>query len=355
MPWPPAFDRHSRPRIPYDHARLCSEPDFSHDWLRKHPDDVDRPPSVSAGPGTPTLSAVPDWALANPSREQGAEIGIGSGASLEEATRYALRDVASRLSVSVKSKLRDTLTDDGTNTIERLEQVIETRVTGTRFAGWERTRSEQRAGTFWAEVRIDRRRLARDSKSELVRLAENVDLQLGSASGSSLRRLIALQNTSLDRERVGDLLPLIAVLDSNFDQAGWEARRATWRAADEAARRALVFEVRADSASREIASWVESRLVADRLRIRSGKCLSPDAICIDIRSEVTEADVASRHIAKIRSTLAVLEPGGSVVQENDLVGRGDSKSGRDRARRNALDNLRESLASFSVLDELVHR
>ncbi len=311
------------------------------------------PPSVSAAPPVFSLSNVPDWALASQATSAESETGIGSGSTLDKATRYALQDVASRLSVSVESQLRDVYSETNGATVESLEHVIETRVTATRFAGWKRTRSEERNGIFWVQVQIDRRRLVRDSKSELIRLAGEVDLQLESAKGSALRRLLALQTTSGDRERAANLIALIDVLDNDFDREGWEARRTEWRAIDEAARRALVFEVRADSASQEIARWVESRLVAKRLRTRTGECQSSDAICIDIRSEYTEANIASRHIAKIRSTFAVYEPGGGVVQESDLVGRGDSKSDRGRARRNALDDLRRSLAGFSVLGGLI--
>ena len=315
---------------------------------------VPRLPAVAAAP-PPTLSSVPEWALADPSRETQVEIGVGSGASLDEATRYALQDVASRLSVSVESALTDRYEESDGRTIESLEQVIETRVAGTRFTGWRRTRSAESDGTYWAEVRIDRRRLASETRAELVRTADEIDLELETAKGSALRRLIALEHTAVRRERVGHLVSLVDVLVVDFDRGAWEARRADWRAVDEAARRALVFEVRADPASREIASWVESRLVADRLRTRNGECRSPDAVCIDIRSELTEADIASRHVAKIRSTFAVLEPGGTVVRESERVGRGHSKSDPDRARRQALNALRETLAAFSVLDEAAGR
>lgn len=312
-----------------------------------------RLPAVASAP--PPLASVPEWALADPSRDARVEIGVGSGASLDEATRYALQDVASRLSVSVESALTDRYEESEGRTIESLEQVIETRVAGTRFTGWRRTRSAERAGTFWAEVRIDRHRLATETRAELLRTASEIDLELETAKGSALRRLIALEHTAVRRERVGHLVSLVDVLETDFDRAVWEARRSRWRAIDEAARRALVFEVRADPASREIASWIESRLVAERLRTRGGECQSPDAICIDIRSELTEADVASRHVAKIRSTFAVMEPGGTVVRKSQRVGRGDSKSDRGRARRKALDDLRDALAAFSVLEEAAGR
>lgn len=315
--------------------------------------------SVSAAPpadaSSATLNAVPGWALADPSRGAEAEIGIGSGPSLDAATRYALQDVASRLSVSVESELKDTIVEDGRDSVERLEQVIQTRVTGTRFAGWKRTRTEERLGVFWVEVRIDRRQLAEDSMQELTRLADDIDLRLESGAGSALRRLITLQNTATDRERAGDLISLLAVIDLDFDRAAWESRRRNWRQIDEAARRALIFEVRADRDSKEVARWVESRLVADRLQTRAGGCRSPEAICIDIRSEVTEAAVASRHIAKIRSVLELREPSGAIVRERNLEGRGASKSDRARARRRALDDLREVVSSFSVLDGLTER
>jgi hypothetical protein len=314
-------------------------------------------PNVSSAPPTPDLSTVPEWALASPSRNSDSEFGIGSGHSLGDATRNALQDVASRMSVSIESQLRDSYIERDGASAESLERVIETRVTEARFAGWERTRTAGQTGNFWVEVRIDRRRLARDSKNDLVRITEDIDLKLESARGSALKRLLALEQTAADRERAMNLIALIDVLDGDFARQKWEARRARWREADEAARRALVFEVRADAASQEIANWVESSLIAERLRTRSGDCLRSrrpiDAICIDIQTEFTEANVASRHIAKVRSTFAVLSPDGGVVQERDWVGRGDSKSGRARARRNALDDLRRSLASSPVLNGLI--
>lgn len=312
-----------------------------------------RPPAVSSGPAAPNLAAVPDWALATTIRDDASEIGIGSGSTLDQATRYALQDVASRLSVSVESQLRDVYREvDGTSA-ESLEQIIETRVLGTRFSGWERTRSVEREGIFWVEVRIDRRRLVRESMLELSELASNIDAQLETSRGSSLSRLLALQATAPDRERVARLVALIDTLDPSFARDQWNTRRAAWRHIDESARRALVFEVRSDAASTEIARWLESDLASERFTTRPGNCVSGDAICIDIRSEIVEANIANRHVAKIRSFFSVLEPGGGVFREVDLTGRGDSQSTGDRARRQALDDLRRNVLASTVLSGLV--
>jgi hypothetical protein len=311
------------------------------------------PPRVSAGPPIPALESVPEWALANTRGDNEREIGIGSGETLDRATRYALQDVASRLSVSVESQLRDVYREVGGTSAESLERVIETRVLSTRFIGWERVRSVQADGIFWVEVRIDRRRLVRDSVLELSELASNVDLRLESARGSSLTRLVALQATAQDRERVTNLVALIDSLDPTFDREIWIQRRANWQFIDESARRSLIFEVRSDPASSEIARWLESQLALERFVTRQGNCENSDAVCIDIRSEIVEANVANRHVAKIRSFFSVLEPGGSVVREVDLTGRGNSKSDRERAHRLALDDLHRNFEASSVLNGLI--
>jgi hypothetical protein len=312
-----------------------------------------RAASVSSGSPMPNLAAVPEWALANPGRDADSEIGIGSGSSLESATRYALQDVASRLSVTVVSQLRDVYRETSGTSVESLEQVIETHVLGTRFTGWERTRSARVDGVFWVEVRIDRRRLVRESQVELSDLAAGIDARLESARGSAIRRLLALEATKTDRVRVANLSALIDTLDPEFERSAWTERRANWQHIDESARRSLIFEVRSDPASQEIARWLESELASERLVARTGRCVSQDAICIDIRSELVEANIANRHVAKIRSFFAIVEPGGSVVRQTDLTGRGDSKSDKERARRMALDDLRNSLHSSSVLGGLI--
>ena len=310
-------------------------------------------PWVSAGPLIPTLESVPEWALAATQSEDDVAIGIGSGETLDRATRLALQDVASGLSVFVESQLRDVYRETEGTSAESLEQIIETRVLGTRFSGWERSRSAQSGGTFWVEVRIDRRRLVRDSMLELNDLAAGVDMRLEGAGGSSLSRLIALQATAHDRERVSSLVALIDALDSDFNRAIWNRRRTSWKRIDESARRSLIFEVRSDLASAEIASWLESRLASKRFSTRQGSCETPEAVCIDIHSEIVEANVAHRHIAKIRSFFSVFEPGGIVVREVDLTGRGSSKTDRKRARRQALDDLHVNFQEVGVLSELI--
>ena len=142
-------------------------------------------------------------------------------------------------------------------------------------------------------------------------------------------------------------------LDPDFDRERWNARRTHWRHIDESARRSLIFEVRSDLASREVARWLESELALEQLVTRNGSCSSDDAVCIEIRSEIVETRIANRHVTKIRSFFALLEPGGSVVREGDVTGRGDSKSDRGRARRKALDDLRRHLRASTVLGGLI--
>lgn len=301
----------------------------------------------------PRLSSVPEWALASTRRDDESAIGIGSGATLGQATRYALRDVAARLSVSVESRLRDVYREVEGTSVESLEHVLETRVLGARFHGWERTRSAERDGVFWAEVRIDRRRLIDASLVELNELADQVDARLAGARGSAISTLLTLQATATDRDRVSNLVAVVDALDPDFDRARWDRRRAGWRATDASARRGLVFEVRSDPASAEIARWLESALASESYAIRRGECGSEGAVCIDIRSEIEEADVANRHVARIRSFFSLVEPGGSVLRELDLTGRGNSQADRDRARRAALDDLRRNLRRSDMLTGLV--
>ncbi len=314
-----------------------------------------RSAQVSAGPppNNADFDAVPDWALANPGRDTDQEIGIGSGPSLDMATRSALEDLASRLSIQVKSRLRDISREIDGATSQNLEQIIETRVLETRFSGWQRTRSTLAAGIFWVEVRIDRSRLIEDALLELSELTQHVDGLLESARGSALRQLVALQTTSADRDRAHHLTVLLDGLESDFDRRVWDARRASWQETDRSARRALVFAVRPDQHSREIASWLESALAAERFAIREGGCIDLETVCIDVRSEVLEADVASRYVTMIRSFFAVHEPGGGLFQERDLTGRGDSSSDRHRSRRAALDDLHNRLSASHVLDQLL--
>jgi hypothetical protein len=310
-------------------------------------------PQVSDVPADPTLESVPEWALANTHRDDESEIGIGLGETLDRATRSALQDVASRLAVSVESQLRDVYREVDGVSAESLEQIIETRVLGTRFHGWERTRSVQSRQGFWVEVRIDRRRLVRDSIIELSELSFDVDVRLESARGRSLARLVALQATARDRDRVSALVSLIDTLDPTFDRESWIQRIANWRLIDESARRSLIFEVRSDPASREIAHWLESRLASERFMTRAGNCESGHSVCIDIHSEIVETDIANRHVAKIRSFFSILEPGGSVIREVDLTGRGNSLSDREHARRRAMDNLRSNFQTSNVLSSLI--
>jgi hypothetical protein len=308
---------------------------------------------VSAAPPPQRDCAAPDWAQPDGGSSRAYEQGIGSASTRSEASRRALEHLAGRLSTFVESRTVDSYQELDGRTRERLEQEIRTRVAGTRLEGWEEARAEERCGSWWVEVRIDRGNLVQSARAELDRLAQDVDLRLESADDSALRRLLALQRTAEDRERASQLISLIDVLDPDFDRPGWEARQASWRSTDEAARRSLVFEIRSDADAEPIADWIETRLVRQRLRMREGDCRMGDAICIDVRSKFTETYVVGRHIARVRATVLVLDPTGSTVQSGELQGSGQAKSDPALARRNALADLERRLHDFAILNGLL--
>jgi hypothetical protein len=309
---------------------------------------------VSAKPETLRLASVPQWALSSTFHSEGTKIvGIGSSDSLDQATRQALSDVASRLSVLVESQLREVYREvDGTST-ESLEHIIETRVLGTRFSNWERTRSVEVDDVIWVEIQIDRGRLIRDSWLELQEASDNVKRLLSDANPSALDRLLALQTTASDRDRVSNLVALLDTLQPSFDREAWNEQISVWLAFEHSARRALVFEVRSDEWSREIAHWLESKLTTLQLSTRGGNCRNDDSVCIDIRSEVVEAELASRYVTRIRSVFSLVEPGGNTIREVDLVGRGNSSADPARARRHAMDDLRENFEAARIVQSLI--
>lgn len=311
------------------------------------------PPSVSAAPPDALRCSPPEWTVQGAARSDAFEHGVGTAEDPERARRLALENLVGRLSTFVESNTVDRLAAVDGVASESLQQEIRTRVAGTRVEGWEQTRLEERCGSYWVEVRVEREQLVRSARSELDRLAQDLDLRLESSRGSALRELMALRRTAPSRERATSLVSLISVLDPTFDHATWKQRRARWRRTDETARRTLVFEIRSDDDSRELAGWVESLLVSKRLRTRTGSCMPSDAVCVDIRSVVKEDYVAGRHIAQIRSTLAILGSDGSVIRSTKLEAFGKSRSDRALARRDALDQLERRVRGAELLDELI--
>ncbi len=311
------------------------------------------PRAGAAGAEASEPASTPAWALQAREPDPGFVHGIGSAGTLDAATQVALQDLASRLSIQVESSLRAVAWERDGREGGRVDSRIETRLLPTQLQGWERTRSARSGDRFWVEVRIDRARLVRSTRRELDEQVRRVDLRLAAADGSALRTLAALELSVAERERTDHLISLLRGLDGNLDVSPWLERRDAWRQADAESRRALRFAVRSDGESQEIARWVVSALAAEQLAVRERGCLEPETVCIDIRSELVEAAVASRYVTQIRSVFAVHEPSGALLGERDLRGRGDSAADRERARRAALEDLRRRLTASPVLTELL--
>lgn len=142
-------------------------------------------------------SNLPSWYVKPKQNDSQNLYGAAQGNSVEESTKSALVDAASRLMVSISSESSLLREENKTDSNEEMRQKISQNIEKIDFINFKITKSEQNGSAFFTEVQIERMPFISDQKDKLGFLEKQVaDLsKISSAQNSQsniLQKRVAL-------------------------------------------------------------------------------------------------------------------------------------------------------------------
>lgn len=138
-------------------------------------------------------NTTPSWYISPKQNDFENLYGAGEGHSLEEATKYALADAASRLIVNISST-SSLLREENQNSVnEEMRIKVKQSVENISFSDFRVTKSNKIAQTFFVEIQIERTPFIKSQKERIAFLKKKIsDLNLDSLNKNQLQRRNAL-------------------------------------------------------------------------------------------------------------------------------------------------------------------
>lgn len=132
---------------------------------------------------------TPSWYV-NPKQNNHENLyGVSEGFTIEEATKFALADLASRLIVSISSESTMLREENQNSTNEEIRQKIKQDIEKITFTNFKISRSEKSGQKFYVEVEINKKNFLNEQKDRLEIIEKKInDLDKNSNSNPIQRR-----------------------------------------------------------------------------------------------------------------------------------------------------------------------
>lgn len=145
--------------------------------------------SLSCSSAAPNPDASPDWYVSPKENNFEKLYGVAEGYTLEESTKYALADAASRLMVNISSSSNLIREENSNSTNEEMRQQVRQNVEKINFTNFRVSKSAKIGPKFYAEVTVERKPFLDEQQQQLSFLERQVaDLEKNLAGKNAIQK-----------------------------------------------------------------------------------------------------------------------------------------------------------------------
>ena len=278
--------------------------------------------------------------------------GVAEGYSLEEATKNALADSASRLIVSISSETTLTRQEDNNNAYEEMRQKVKQSVEKISFSNFKTSKSEKISNKFYVEVEIERQPFINEQKERVTFIEKKInDLDKNSLGKNPIQRrnsLIKINELAKELElksmiirgsgeefNLKDKLALIAKFQNELEKSSDNIE--------------FFFD---NSSPKEIVKIIQSALNKEKLKIANKLNKNDDnQVVIKIENSSKTNHIYEAHMTKNKIDFENISQG-KILASNSVEVTGSSSISEKESYFASLKSLEEKIEKDGVLKVL---
>ena len=197
---------------------------------------------------------------------------MGEGKSLKEARNAALAEISEKISVSVESSLKSTVSVKSFNQQEdvyrKVQKDIQTKTKKIQFTGVKIIDKVQMPSSVKVVVKVDRARLFQTYREKISAIKEKLNTAMALFDRSSpfekLKQSVAIQKMM---NEMAEDISLLQAMNPNYKPVKDVEFLSSLNNKLVEAKRKLVFRLVPDKNSKQLASIIESRLTEQNIRV----------------------------------------------------------------------------------------
>lgn len=292
---------------------------------------------------------LPSWYFNPPSDNEVSWYGVGEGNSLRQAKDSALADIASKLSVTISSKVSKNATQTTSGAFSSYNQNVnvnlESEVKKMSFNNFEVVSSSQNESKALVLVQVDKAKFLKDQLQILNDMAKEIEaLEVAPKGKSILEDYKKFQNISPDVEKAKTIVSILTTFDVPFERTQVMNTLSNYRDSMDAVRSEIEFYINADNDSRYCADVLKEALAAEK--IKTARYLNrndKNVVVVDLETEATSKQLYSAYMVNTRTTVSLKSTEGATLSTFIVESRGGSSLDRATALKNASNNFKQQV------------
>ena len=291
----------------------------------------------------------PSWYISPKENNADYLYGVAEGYNLEESTKYALADAASRLMVTISSQSELLREENKTGANEEMRQQVRQNVEKINFTGFKVTRSQKIGQKFFTEVQIERPRFVLEQEDRIGFLERQIsDLDKNSKGKNSIQRRNALLQISTLNKEIELKSRIVSGAGKNIDLTKKLNRAADFENQLEKLSNNVEFYFEINS-PKEITKIIRTALNKEKIKISpSLNNSNSNQIIIKITSTTRSSEIYSAFMTKLEIDFENIA-GGNVVASNSVEVAGSSAISEHESYLASLKSLEEKIAKDGIL------
>lgn len=293
--------------------------------------------------------ASPSWYTSPKQNNSENLYGVSSGYTLEEATKYALSEAASRLMVTISAESTLTREENSSGTNEEMRQKVRQNIEKINFTGFKVTRSQKLGNQLFVEVAIPRDSFLREQRERVEFLEKKIrDLDKNSSGKNTIQRRNSLLKIIDFGKELEIKSRIIVGLGENIDVKSKLNFLANFSNELEKLSDKIEFYFEINS-PKEIAKIIRSALNKEQLKISPNRNeANVNQVVIRVRSNSTQNKIYEAFITKLQIDFENLAEG-KVVASNKIEVTGSSAISEKESESAALAALVEKISQDGIL------
>ena len=294
----------------------------------------------------------PSWYIKPKQNNASNLYGVAEGFSLEEATKYALADCASRLIVSISSESTLTRQEDNNDAHEEMRQKVKQSVAKISFSNFKTTKSEKIDEKFYVEVEVEKDSFVNEQKERVSFLEKKIaDLDKNSQGKNPIQRRTSLIKINDYAKELELKAMIIRGAGESIDLKSKLEMIANYHNELEKSSNNIEFFID-NSSPKEIAQVIKNALNKDKLKIATKlDSKDPNQIIIKIESFSKTNHIYEAHMTKTKIEFDNLSEG-KILASNTIEVTGSSTISEKESLSASYKSLEEKIEKDGVLKVL---
>ncbi|GEM_PF-5297874 len=297
---------------------------------------------------------TPSWYFNPPSDNEASWYGVGEGNSLRQAKDSALSDIASRLSVTISSKVSKNATQMTSGAYTSYNQNVnvnlESEVKKISFNNFEVVSSSQNESRALVLVQVDKSKFLKDQLQTLNDTVKDIEaLQTATRGKSILEQYQKFQKISPDVEKAKTIISILTTYEASFDRMRMMKELDDYRDSMDAVRSKIEFYIDANNDSRYSADILKEALAAEKIKIaRRFNANNPNLVTVELDTESTNKQLFGSYMVNTRTTVSLKSNEGSTLSTFVVESKGSSSIDYQTALKSASNNFKKSVLEKGI-------